>query len=440
MRLSSIILLSSRIIKPRSGSPSNARKSLIGAVLCIALSLIPLVVVLVVSDGMIEGITGRIIGLSSFHVQVAQIRSFSNSEQNMSLLEEIQEEVLTFPTVTNAFIEHQGTVLAAGPKGRSGAAVRAVNERLFSESDAFKKYVSVIDGVAAFPKRNSAVIGKKIASTLGLSVGDTIRLISARTANDGTVIPRIMSYTVSGIVSSGYQEIDALWVFIPLENGFSFLNSAASQIYIGIETIDAFSSSLDNLVYDIAEILPVGFDVYAWSELNQAQYENFASTRIMLLFVMLLIVLVASVNISAALVMIVMERRKEIAILKSIGASSSGITLSYVITGGVSGAAGVLIGIPLGLVCAVNVNVIMEFLERVVNVFGKILYIISAGDEYVPISLLDPSFYLETIPVVIPFFELFVIGMGTILLSVIVSVLPAIRAGREKPLHILKKV
>ena len=75
MKLSSIFLICSRIIKPKDSALTNARKSLIGAVFCIALSLIPLTVVLIVTDGMIEGITNRIIGLSSFHLQVAQVRT-----------------------------------------------------------------------------------------------------------------------------------------------------------------------------------------------------------------------------------------------------------------------------------------------------------------------------------------------------------------------------
>ena len=93
MKLSSIFLICSRIIKPKDSALTNARKSLIGAVFCIALSLIPLTVVLIVTDGMIEGITNRIIGLSSFHLQVAQVRTYADTEQNLLVLEDVAENI-----------------------------------------------------------------------------------------------------------------------------------------------------------------------------------------------------------------------------------------------------------------------------------------------------------------------------------------------------------
>ena len=180
--------------------------------------------------------------------------------------------------------------------------------------------------------------------------------------------------------------------------------------------------------------------MYTWHDFNQSQYENFASTKLMLLFVMFLIVLVASVNISSALVMLVMEKRKDIAILKSLGASNVGIGLSFVLTGGAAGLLGTIIGIPLGLLCAVNINSIITLFENIINIFNKLIYFIADKGEYIPISLLDPAYYLETIPVVISGKEIGIIIVGTILLSILVSIIPAKKAGKEKPLDIIRKI
>ena len=440
MKPASVLMLFGRIIKPKESASSNARKSLLGAMACIALSLVPLVVVLTVSDGMIEGITGRIIGLSSFHLQVTQTTSFKSTEENFAVLEDISKQAKEVPGVVSTFIERSGSVLAAGKKGRSGAALRAVEESFFTQNAAFNQYVEVIDGTASFPASNSAVVGKKIAETIGLGVGDTIRIISGKTGSDGKVTPKVKTFKVSGIVSSGYQEIDALWVFIPIDSGFSFLSSAASQIFIGVETDDAFSDEIYRVVQEIYTFLPNEFDIYTWKDLNSSQYENYATTRILLVFIMVLIVLVASVNISSALVMLVLERRKETAILKSLGASPAGIAAAYLLTGAASGAAGTMIGLPLGLVCALNINEIMKFCENFVNVIGRFVYIISTGTEYIPIHLLDPAFYLEEIPVTVPFPELFLIAVAAVILSAVVSIVPAVHAGSEKPLNILRKV
>ena len=440
MKLASVFLICSRIIKPKDSALTNARKSLLGAVFCIALSLIPLTVVLVVTDGMIEGITNRIVGLSSFHMQAVQVRNYSNTDDNLLALETMAQKFLENPKVLNTYIERQGTVLAAGKTGRCGATVRAVEDKLFTENKAFTEYLEVVEGSASFSSKKSCVIGKKIAELLGLSVGDTIRLISTKTMASGSVIPKFSNYTVEGIVSSGYQEIDALWVFIPLESGFEYLSSAASSIYVGIEVENPFDADFYSIAYDLDSTLTPGFSLYTWHDFNQSQYENFASTKLMLLFVMFLIVLVASVNISSALVMLVMEKRKDIAILKSLGASNGGIGLSFVLTGGAAGLLGTIIGIPLGLLCAVNINSIITLFENIINIFNKLIYFIADKGEYIPISLLDPAYYLETIPVVISGKEIGIIIVGTILLSILVSIIPAKKAGKEKPLYIIRKI
>jgi lipoprotein-releasing system permease protein len=138
--------------------------------------------------------------------------------------------------------------------------------------------------------------------------------------------------------------------------------------------------------------------------------------------------------------MLVMEKRKDIAILKSLGASNKGIGSVFVLTGGVAGLLGTLIGIPLGILCAVNINSIISFFEKIINTFTKLLYYIKDGSEYIPVSLLDPAYYLETIPISIPGKEILIILFGTIILSVLVSIIPASKAAKEKPISIIRKI
>ena len=130
----------------------------------------------------------------------------------------------------------------------------------------------------------------------------------------------------------------------------------------------------------------------------------------------------------------------DIAILKSLGASGKGIGFAFILTGAVAGLFGVLIGLPLGLLCAVNINSIITLFENIINGVTKFFYFIIDGREYVPISLLDPAYYLESIPVIIPWQEVLIIVVGTILLSVLVSIIPASKAAKEKPLDIIRKI
>ena len=115
-----------------------------------------------------------------------------------------------------------------------------------------------------------------------------------------------------------------------------------------------------------------------------------------------------------------------------------------------------VMGIPVGILCAVNVNGILSWIERIVNIFARFWYnlktscmefvgnllsdeSLSAAGDFVPVQLLDPAFYLEEIPVVLPWGGIFAIAAGTLVLSVVVSALPSVRAGREKPLDTLRK-
>ena len=161
----------------------------------------------------------------------------------------------------------------------------------------------------------------------------------------------------------------------------------------------------------------------------------------LLLLIMSLIVLVASINVSSSVIMFVIERNKEIAILKSIGASSQGITFSFLLIAMFIGFCGVLIGFPLGLLCAVNVNSILNFFENVINFVLSLGYNHFTNSQgFVPVSVMNPEYYLENIPIVLPFGELLAIVILVLVLSIVVSIVPSVKAGKEKPLSLLRKL
>lgn len=437
MKTSASFLFAFRMLLPKHKTPSNARKSMAGAILCVALSLIPLVVVLVVADGMIEGITDRIVGLSSYHIQIEH-RSISSSA--LDELKDLSKQMRLLDGIVSASAEVQGVALGSGKKGRTGITVRAVESSVFTDNTAFKKYFTLLEGSLSLDGGKNALVGEKTAKNLGIKTGDSFYIISSSVSSSGIVVPKLSIFKVSGIVSSGYQELDSLWVFIPLEYAFTVFSTSNVQMIVGLETISPFSDEIYEVYYDVEKEIPLTDAAYLWSELNTSQFENYTSTKMLLLLVMFLIVLVASVNVSSALVMLVMERRKEIAILKSVGASGSGISLSFLIIGTCIGGMGVIIGIPLGLVCAVNVNEIIILFEKIVNFFVYFVYSIIERDGFKAIQVLDPEFYLAKVPVTVPYTELLLIACVTMILSLAVSLLPAIRAGKEKPLSILRKV
>ncbi|MBP5283626.1 MAG: ABC transporter permease [Treponema sp.] len=443
MNVKASVLFASRLLFPRTGKKSNARRSLFGAFICIAISLVPLIMVLSVSDGMIQGITGRYIGLSTGHIE-CELYHYSDESGSAQNLIKLAEGIRGLESVKNAWPQLCGIALAAGKNGRTGTTVRAVENDIFTRNEAFASLFDVIEGTTELKDEKSAVVGQKFAELLNLKAGSTFRLITTKQLPDGKTLPRLTPFKVSGIVSCGYQELDALWVFIPLEKGFSILPVNSSKISILVDSYDAFSSAADRARTDIEENFPVFTSVQKWNEVsqNRAIFDNFESTKIMLLLIMILIILVASVNISSALVMLVMERRREIAILKSLGGSSSGITVSVLITGLVTGGLGVLAGVPAGLLCAVNFDSLIKFIEKIDKFLAQFFYVLAGSDlsEFTQIRLLDPQFYLQKIPLSVPLEPLMIICGGTLLLSLAVSTLPALKAGREKPLETMRKM
>lgn len=442
MTLKSSLLFAFRLIFPRSSKKSSARRSVLGAMICIGISLIPLVVVLSVSDGMIGGMTRRLIGLSTSDLEnfISRRSSFAESKEKFTAYANLFSDV---PGVTGAFPQIESDGLAAGKSYRIGARIRAVEPDIFFKNNDFSTLFEIFDGdmnsFCSDPK--SAVIGTKMAELLNLRAGGTFRLITTNIRSNGGVTPKVSTFKVAAIVSSGYQEMDALWIFIPLETGFSVIPREAANFSVMIKTSETFSGKLSQIQQECEKACGGNGLMYSWKELNSSQFENFSSTKVLLIFIMFLIVLVAAVNISSAIVMLVMERRREIAILKSIGGTSRGITLSFLIAGIVCGFCGILLGLPVGLLLSVNANELVSFTEKIVNFFSRITYILSGGsaDGFSQVHLLDPAYYLTTIPISIPFAELFAVCVSVLLLSLIVSVVPAVKAGKEKPLDIFRK-
>ncbi len=440
MRISSSLSFAFRLLFPRTGKKSNARRSLFGAFVCIGISLIPLVMVLTVSTGMIESITERMIGLSSSHIRCTFFPS-SDYVKNLASFSETAEKISEIPGVKKVYPEIFGIGLASSSSSRCGATIRAVDKNIFEENESYRTLFTVIDGKPDLSRKNYVVIGEKLAGDLGVKAGDAIRIVTTKKTSSGNTVPKITPLKITAVVSSGYQELDALWVFISLEAGFSALSSSGSMI-MGVESENAFDIELERTSRRIEDFLDGFARVEKWSEMNSSEYENFASTQVMLIFIMSLIVLVASVNISSALVMLVMERKKEIAIIKSLGGTSSGIAFSFLTAGMATSFLGLLFGLPLGILFSVNFYSIMNAIEKIINLASDFFMRLFFNDASFSssIHLLDPAFYIQSAKITVPLSSLLVIAAGTILLSLIVSAVPALKAGKEKPIDTLRKI
>jgi lipoprotein-releasing system permease protein len=183
--------------------------------------------------------------------------------------------------------------------------------------------------------------------------------------------------------------------------------------------------------------------VYSWYQLEKASYKSFQTTRALLLFIMALIVAVAAVNVSSSLVMVVLEKTQEIAMLKALGAGPWEIGLAFTVTAAATGLAGTVLGLALGAMVAVNINALLAGLEWILNLGGRAAFFLLSAllplPQPPPLRLFNPEFYLERIPITLSFRELAAVAAATMLLAVLAAWLPARRAGAIRPLEILRR-
>jgi lipoprotein-releasing system permease protein len=359
-------------------------------------------------------------------------------------LNETLEKIRNLPGINSAIIERQGFGIVFSKNGRTGTQIRSVSPEI-NQDQGFNSYFEILSGVFDIGDEDSIMLGRAVAEKLGAEVGDKVKILTVLTIGNRTA-PKITTFTVKGIFSTGYQDLDKLWAYINISTGRKILPDSSIRQFIGIKISDPYGPMEDHIMR-ITSLIPDNWTFYRinmWNEIEENQYKSFETTKAMLIFIMFLIVIVASVNVSSTMVMIVMEKNMEIGILKSLGTGPGDITNAFLITGFLTGVFGAFIGILTGLLIAVNINEIISGIEFILNntisFFNSIISVFVPVAESKPVVLLDPVYYLQKIPIRIYMHEVLGIGFFTIFLSTVASYLPAKRAGKIKPLQIIQKI
>ena len=393
-----------------------------GAAAGIAVSLIPIMVTLIVADGMIRGIIDRYLELGTGHIQITDNSQNNEDEIKKLLIENVYE-------IKGIWFEKKGMGIIAGLNGKTGVTVRAIESSFWDDLKS-ASLLKIIDGVNKPLLNSDIILGETLADNIGVQVGDDIRLMTIRSRESG-VAPGINKFTVKGIISCGYNELDALLCITNWEGGKRIFSSDQIPTNYLVKIDDPYKNT-EKIEIEILEALGSGYKIETWKEMLQSQYTSYETTRQLLLFIMALVVVVAAVNVSSATSMLVLERQRDIAVLKVSGASVKGITAVFIWGSFLTGLTGSIIGISIGLLLGYNINIIIRSLENVLSAISGFFN----GTE---VKILDPGFYLETIPIVIDWNAVLVIALFAILCSVAASWIPARKAGKLKPMELLRK-
>ncbi|MDR1787861.1 MAG: ABC transporter permease [Treponema sp.] len=405
-----------------AGRAKEGGRYLRGAAAGIALSLVPIVVTLIVSDGMIRGITDRYLELGTGHIQVYNYFDRANPQDARLLIEGMEG-------VRGVWEERHGLGVLLGRNGSQGTTIRAVEAGFLADPSA-AQYLEVLAGSGALEGDDEVLLGEELARAVGAEPGGRVRVMTMRTTEDGRGVPRVTLFTVKGIVSSGYRELDALWCLTSLEAGKKILAPEASDAFLTVKIDDPYGG-VEDLGLALYQMLGYGYGIYTWQSLQRAQYSSYESTRQLLLFIMALIVLVAAVNVSSATAMLAIDRRRDIAIFKT-GGMGAGLCRRIFLWGSfLTGGIGAVIGIAAGLAIGVNINALIRGLEAVSRWFAAVF--LGGPREGAA------SYYLQRIPVIVDWRAVLLIGIFTVLCSCLASWIPARRAGKLKPVEVLRK-
>jgi lipoprotein-releasing system permease protein len=271
------------------------------------------------------------------------------------------------------------------------------------------------------PRRDGIILGKELARRLGVQLEDAVSMVApASRMTPMGLIPKIKLFLVVGFFESGMFEYDSNLAFISIHSAQKFFAMKGKVSGIEIRVVDI--EQADQVAAGIQDSL--GFPYFArdWMRMNKNLFSALRLEKIVMFIILILIILVAAFNIVSTLFMVVMEKTKEIAILKSMGASRSSIMKIFSFQGLIIGVTGTMIGCIGGFTVVPNLNEIVGLIE---NIFGITAF---PSDVY----------YLDKLPSEIQYFDSFLIVVFSIIICFVASLYPAWRASRLDPVEGLR--
>ena len=375
----------------------------------ISLGVAVLIIVMSVMNGFRTELINKIVGFNA-HVTVKPYDTPINIEKlNNNTLKLISNDLI-FSNMGEAIVINKDYI--------KGIVLRGYNNQDFSKLDIVKKGNFI--GNSKNLIKNYISIGKELSFDLNLEVGDKISIMSS--AGIQTIIgnlPKQETFTINSIFDSGLTDFDKNIAFINLNTLESFFNFEKKDRNLEIYLKNP--SNIETIKPKVQEIFNNEF-VYTWSDMNSSLFSALKVERNVMFIILSLIIIVAAFNIISGLTILVKNKTREIAILKSIGVLNKSITKIFFLVGIIIGTSATLFGIFLGVMFSLYIENLRSFLSNIFN-----------------ISLFPEEIYfLSTMPSEINPSSIFVISICSIIITILVSIFPAIKASKLDPVKALK--
>ena len=378
----------------------------------IALGVATLIIVMSVMNGFRHELVSGLLGING-HINVfAQTGAMDDYDYQLSLMKDIDGIESALPVV-------EGQALITRNGAASGVIVRGMTAEDFQKKPLLKKSISE-DQFRNF-KDNNVLIGVDMARRLKLNLGDVLTLISPKPKNTpfGSM-PRSKNFTVGGIFDVSMYEYNNSFIFMPLENAQLFF-----EMPNRVSMIEVVASDLQLVDYVIAKTkraLGKNYLVRGYKDNNSTFLHALDVERNVMFLILTLIILIAAFNIISSLIMLVKDKSRDIAILRTMGASKGQVLRIFLITGASIGVVGTIAGTLLGLLITTNLGAIQHGIEALTH------------------SKLFPAevYFLTQLPAIIDWNEVILVISMALVLSFGATLYPAWRAAKLDPVEALR--
>ena len=368
-----------------------------------------LIIVMSVMNGFKTDLTNKILGLNP-HIVVEPngFKIQKNFEQ--TLLNEFKKIKISKTYLGEGIVMQKNNA--------KGIMIKGINTQNIENLNFLRKNIS--EGNLNDFKNNTVFIGAELAFNLDLNVGDKINLMSSSFINTPFGgFPKQEIFEISGIFITGFYQFDQNFVFLNISDALSIFNKEESDQSIEIYLTNPMEA--DTYKEEIKKINSNYF-VYSWTDLNKSFFSALKVERNVMFIILTLILIVAAFNIISGLTILIKNKTKEIAILKTLGLSSKSIKKSFFLTGFTIGLSSTLAGIIIGVIFSLNIEKIRNFLSSFFN------FELFPSDVYL----------LEQLPSEINIHSIIIIFIFSLIISALASYIPALSISKMKTFRALR--